>query len=219
MLCSSAWAQIRIACALVGSLGAFYTGILLINLVVALFALIAIESGSQILGRTYAVLLAAELSLDIIWFILFSTEIWKIDPLKYGKFSVLSVKVVFWMQTIGFSVRMISSIVWFQMYRLGVSSVNTALYQSADLESRGAFLHVSSPVPARQTSLSDEVLGGSIYDPAYYSSLFQDTADLGPSPEIDKQSAGSNGANSSPGLGSSHFKCYTSSLLEAPESV
>ncbi|KAH9294638.1 hypothetical protein KI387_038226 [Taxus chinensis] len=97
MLCSSsAWAQIRawwrdydkiqtlavillyiqIACALIGSLGAFYTGILLINLVVALFALIAIESSSQSLGRTYAVLLASELVLDIIWFILFSSEIW-----------------------------------------------------------------------------------------------------------------------------------------------
>lgn len=241
MLCSSpVWAHIRawccdydkiqsvavillyiqIACALIGSLGALYTGILLINLVVALFALIAIESSSQRLGRTYAVLLAFELVLDVIWFIFFSSEIWKIDPLKYGTFSVLSVKIVFWMQAIGFSVRMISSFVWFQMYRLGISSDYSAGYQPADFDSRCPLMNPPiSPAPARQASLSNDVLGGSIYDPAYYSSLFQDTADHGPACEIDRQSVGSNGANSSPRFESSHFKYYDSSLLEAPEGV
>lgn len=48
----------------------------LINLAIALFALVAIESSSQSLGRTYAVLLAAAILLDICWFILFSYEIW-----------------------------------------------------------------------------------------------------------------------------------------------
>ena len=68
---------LQIACALIGSLGACYTGVLLINLAVALLYLVSIESSIQRLGRTYAVLLAASaLALDIFWFILFSSEIW-----------------------------------------------------------------------------------------------------------------------------------------------
>lgn len=63
------------ACALVGSLGALYSGVLLANLALALFALVAIESGSQTLGRTYAALLAFSLVVDVVWFILFSNEI------------------------------------------------------------------------------------------------------------------------------------------------
>ncbi|RVX13036.1 hypothetical protein CK203_009735 [Vitis vinifera] len=63
---------IQIGCALVGSLGALYNGVLLINLAVALFALVAIESSSQSLGRTYAVLLFFSILLDISWFTLFS---------------------------------------------------------------------------------------------------------------------------------------------------
>lgn len=59
-----------------GSLGAIYNGILLINLAIALFALVAIESSSQKLGRTYAVLLFCAILLDISWFILFTYEIW-----------------------------------------------------------------------------------------------------------------------------------------------
>jgi len=59
----------------VGSLGAAYTGIVLANLALALFALIAIESGSQSLGRAYAGFLALALLLDIVWFILFTNEI------------------------------------------------------------------------------------------------------------------------------------------------
>ncbi|PON37232.1 hypothetical protein PanWU01x14_322100 [Parasponia andersonii] len=67
---------IQIACALIGSLGALYNGVLLINLAIALFALVAIESSSQSLGRTYAVLLLCSILLDITWFILFSHDIW-----------------------------------------------------------------------------------------------------------------------------------------------
>ena len=43
---------------------------------IALFALVAIESNSQSLGRTYAALLFCALLLDISWFILFTQEIW-----------------------------------------------------------------------------------------------------------------------------------------------
>ncbi|KAF8398615.1 hypothetical protein HHK36_017546 [Tetracentron sinense] len=67
---------IQIGCALVGSLGALYNGVLMINLAIALFALVAIESSSQSLGRTYAALLLSAILLDILWFILFSNEIW-----------------------------------------------------------------------------------------------------------------------------------------------
>lgn len=66
---------VQVACALVGSLGAVYTGIVLANLALALFALVAIESGSQSLGRAYAGLLVVSLVLDIVWFCLFTNEI------------------------------------------------------------------------------------------------------------------------------------------------
>jgi hypothetical protein len=47
-----------------------------INLVIGLFAVVAIESSSQRLGRTYAVLLFFAVVLDVAWFILFSHAIW-----------------------------------------------------------------------------------------------------------------------------------------------
>ncbi|KAF8035354.1 hypothetical protein BT93_C1399 [Corymbia citriodora subsp. variegata] len=122
---------IQIACALVGSLGAIYNGVLLINLAIALFALVAIESSSQKLGRTYAVLLVCALLLDISWFILFTYEIWNISSDDYGVFFIFSVKLALAMQII------------------------------------------------RQGPDPDEILGGSIYDPAYYSSLFEDGQDSG----------------------------------------
>lgn len=65
----------QVVCALIGSLGALYTGIVVANLMLALFALVAIESGSQSLGRAYVGLLALALVLDILWFILFTSEI------------------------------------------------------------------------------------------------------------------------------------------------
>lgn len=68
----------KIGCALIGSLGALYNGVLLINLAIALFALVAIESSSQSLGRTYAVLLLSAIFLDIFWFILFAYDTWSL---------------------------------------------------------------------------------------------------------------------------------------------
>ncbi|RDX62565.1 hypothetical protein CR513_59089 [Mucuna pruriens] len=67
---------VQIGCALIGSLGASYNGVSLINLAIALFALVAIESSSQSLGRTYALLLFCAILLDISWFILFGRETW-----------------------------------------------------------------------------------------------------------------------------------------------
>lgn len=124
---------IQIGCALLGSLGASYNGVSLINLAIALFALVAIESSSQSLGRTYAFLLFCSILLDISWFILFTHEIW-----------------------------------------LGASYVDTTS-RAADFDLRSSFLSPVTPAVARQISNSNEILGGSIYDPAYYSSLFEDS--------------------------------------------
>lgn len=165
---------IQIGCALIGSLGALYNGVLLINLAIALFALVAIESSSQSLGRTYAVLLFSAIFLDICWFILFSHEIWNISLEMYGKLVIFSVKLTLSMQIVGFSVRLSSSLLWIQMYRLGVSHVNNTNPQDADLDLRNSFINPATPAVVRQPSGSDDVLGGSIYDPAYYSSLFED---------------------------------------------
>ncbi|KAF3444372.1 hypothetical protein FNV43_RR14064 [Rhamnella rubrinervis] len=168
---------IQIGCALIGSLGALYNGVLLINLAISLFALVAIESSSQSLGRTYAVLLLCEILLDISWFILFTHEIWNISSGNYGTFFIFSVKLTLVMQIIGFSVRLSSSLLWIQIYRLGISYVDTTVPREADFDLRNSFLSPATPAVVRQTSGSDDVLGGSIYDPAYYSSLFEDGRD------------------------------------------
>jgi len=73
---------------LIGSLGALYNGVLLINLGIALFALVAIESRNQKLSRTYAVLLCCALPLDVSWFILFTHDIWSLLFFLYYPFSL-----------------------------------------------------------------------------------------------------------------------------------
>ncbi|KAM5582203.1 hypothetical protein ABKV19_002560 [Rosa sericea] len=170
---------IQIACALLGSLGALYNGVLLINLAIALFALVAIESSSQSLGRTYAVLLFCAIFLDIFWFILFCHEIWILTPGDYTALYIFSIKLTLVMQIIGFSIRFSSSFLWIQIYRLGLSYVvePAPTPRDADFDLRNSFLSPTAPTPAvlRQTSDSSDALGGSIYDPAYYSSLFEES--------------------------------------------
>ncbi|KAB2614175.1 hypothetical protein D8674_038891 [Pyrus ussuriensis x Pyrus communis] len=187
---------IQIGCALVGSLGALYTGVLLINLAIALFALVAIESSSQSLGRTYAVLLVCAIFLDVIWFIslhsrnlvtfsIFSILHFNVCICIYMNLSrgsgsnttlyIFSVKLTLAMQIIGFSIRLSSSLLWIQIYRLGLSYVDTsATPREADFDLRNSFLSPTTPVVPRQTSDSSDAIGGTIYDPAYYSSLFED---------------------------------------------
>ncbi|XP_044505412.1 uncharacterized protein LOC123225505 isoform X2 [Mangifera indica] len=171
---------IQIGCALIGSLAASYNGVLLINLGIALFALVAIESSSQSLGRTYAVLLFCAILLDIFWFILFSHEVWNMSSKDYGVYFIFSVKLALAMQIVGFTVRLSSSFLWIQMYRLGVSYVDRGGgAREPDFDLRNSFLSPVTPAGVaavnRQHSVSDDVLGGSIYDPAYYSSLFEDS--------------------------------------------
>ncbi|XP_030511148.2 uncharacterized protein LOC115725697 isoform X1 [Cannabis sativa] len=187
---------IQIGCSLIGSLGALYTGVLLINLAISLFALVAIESSSQSLGRTYAVLLLSSLLLDISWFFLFSHDIWNISSDKYGTFFIFSVKLTLSMQIIGFSVRLSSSLLWIQIYRLGVSHLDTTIPREADYDVRTSFLSPVTPAAARQSSGSDEVLGGSIYDPAYYSSLFEDGEENRVSVMVQNHPIGGNGSTS-----------------------
>ena len=93
----------------------------------------------------------------------------------YTSFFVFSVKLTMAMQIVGFAVRLSSSLLWIQIYRLGASYVDTAS-RTADLDLRNSFLSPAAVTPAvvRQHSGSNEILGGSIYDPPYYSSLFED---------------------------------------------
>lgn len=170
---------VQIACALIGSLGALYNGVLLINLAIALFALVAIESSSQSLGRTYAVLLFCAILLDVFWFILFTHDIWNISSESYGVFVIFSVRLTLAMQIVGFSVRLSSSFIWIQIYRLGVSSSVCVASQEPDFDLRNSFLSPVAPAAVGRSSDSDDVLGGSIYNPAYFSSLFEDRRDNG----------------------------------------
>ncbi|XVF04530.1 hypothetical protein REPUB_Repub05bG0091700 [Reevesia pubescens] len=172
---------IQIVCALIGSLGALYNGVLLINLAIALFALVAIESSSQSLGRTYAVLLFCAILLDISWFILFSHDIWNMSSEQegHGILFIFSVRLTLAMEIVGFCVRFCSSLLWIQIYRLGVSYVDSAgVPRDPDFDLRNSFLSPATPSNSllRQCSHndSDDALGGAIYDPAYYSSLFED---------------------------------------------
>ncbi|KAF8096582.1 hypothetical protein N665_0305s0005 [Sinapis alba] len=130
----------QIGCAMIGSLGALYNGVLLINLAIALFALVAIESNSQSLGRTYAVLLFCAILLDISWLILFSSEIWNISSEMYKALYIFSVKLTMAMEIAGFIVRLSSSLLWFQIYRLGASIVDTSLPRPSDSDSQNSFV-------------------------------------------------------------------------------
>lgn len=96
---------------------------------------------------------------------------------QYGPLFTFSVKLTLAMQIIGFSVRLSSSLLWIQIYRLGISYMETSVPREADYDLRNSFLSPATPVVVRQPSGSDDMIGGSIYDPTYYSSLFEDGQD------------------------------------------
>ncbi|CAA7016351.1 unnamed protein product [Microthlaspi erraticum] len=190
----------QIGCALIGSLGALYNGVLLVNLAIALFALVAIENNSQSLGRAYAVLLFCAILLDISWFILFSKEIWNISSEMYQALYIFSVKLTMAMEIAGFVVRLSSSLLWFQIYRLGASVVDTSLPRLSDSYMRNSF---SDPpvlgsdsdlrngllepfAMAKQRSRSDEILGDSIEELAYHNPPFEDCQNNITSPKVIK---------------------------------
>lgn len=89
-------------------------------------------------------------------------------------FFIFSVKLTLAMQIVGFSVRLSSSLLWIQIYRLGVSYVESSGPREADFDLRNSFLSPVTPAAARESSDSDVALGGSVYYPAYYSPLFED---------------------------------------------
>ncbi|XP_019163742.1 PREDICTED: uncharacterized protein LOC109160066 isoform X3 [Ipomoea nil] len=138
---------LQIGCALIGSLGALYSGVLFAHLGIALFALVAIESSSQSLGRTYAVLLLSAVLLDVSWFLLFSRQIWNISSENYGTSVIFSVKL------------------------------NNSFPREADADLQNSFLSPVNPSITRHIFSSGDALGGSVYDPAYYSSLTGDGKD------------------------------------------
>ncbi|CAI5981641.1 unnamed protein product [Closterium sp. NIES-65] len=61
---------------LLGTVGPTYTGVIVADVGVALFGLVAVASGYQALGRTYAALLMLMLLLDSLWLALFAPHIW-----------------------------------------------------------------------------------------------------------------------------------------------
>ncbi|KAI3989987.1 hypothetical protein MKX01_003690 [Papaver californicum] len=163
--------QIRISCALIGSLGALFNGVTLVNFVIELLSLIAIESSSQRLGRTYAILLCCGILLNISWFILFPNHTWNISSKMYGLYFIFSLRLALWMQIAAFSIRLFSSLLWFQMYRLGPSST--------DFDVRNSFMNPSVSAIGRQSSISSTISGFPLSDTAYYSVLFEDAQENG----------------------------------------
>ncbi|KAK1426343.1 hypothetical protein QVD17_15014 [Tagetes erecta] len=186
---------IQIVCALIGSLGALYNGVSLINVGIGLFALVAIESNSQSLGRTYAVLLFSAILLDMLWFILFCLEIWYISSEIYGEFVIFSVRLSLLMQVIGFTVRSSSSLLWIQMYRLGPSLVDCTVPRDADLDSRSSFM---SPITPPRVFRPTNGSVGAINDPGFYSSPLSDNQDDGSLPSGHDHQIGIDGSLSDP---------------------
>ncbi|CAA0825790.1 Unknown protein [Striga hermonthica] len=160
----------QIGCALIGSLGPIYNGVLLVDLGISLFALVAIESSSQSLARTYAFLLFCSICLDLSWFFIFSNHIWTIPSELYGAIGIFLVKLTLVMQIIGCSVRLSSSILWIQMYRLGSSYIDNSGARETDADLRNSFINPATPI-VRVPSGCDDAIGSSIYDNAYYSSF------------------------------------------------
>eukprot|EP00850_Spirogloea_muscicola_P009214 SM000051S17574 [mRNA] locus=s51:421835:422912:- [translate_table: standard] len=171
----------QLACEAAASAGPWYTGAAAADLAAALFALVALESGSQALGRTYAaLLLPATLLLDAAWLATFSRAAWHSHSGGGGDswLEVLSLKVLLLAQAAGAALRLASALLWWQLYRLGASA--GAPYALLDLENSGASGHLFTPdrgaSSSRRHSLSSaaDVLGGSIYNPAAYAtSLFE----------------------------------------------
>ncbi|KAE8735482.1 Ras GTPase-activating-like protein rng2 isoform 2 [Hibiscus syriacus] len=156
---------IQIGCSLIGSLGALYNGASLMNLGIALFALVAIASSSQSLGRTYAILLFCAILLDIFWFILFSRDIWNTSNQSNEMVLVFSLRLTLAMEILGSCVRFFSSLLWIQIYRLGASDVDScANLREPDFGVRNSFLNSRQ----RSNSDSDDAVG------SHYSSLLED---------------------------------------------
>lgn len=98
-----------------------------------------------------------------------------------GKVTVFSTQLTFWMQTTSFCLRLLSSFLWLQMYRIGAHADDRELYQPVDFDGRIGGLSFltpdSTPAASREPSQTNENIGGSIYNPAAFSSLFESTGE------------------------------------------
>lgn len=77
------------------------------------------------------------------------------------------------MQIIGFAVKLFSSFLWIQMYRLGASQIDNSIPRDTDADFRNSFLSPATPI-FRRPSVTDAFIGGSVYNPAAYSPLSED---------------------------------------------
>ncbi|KAL0418078.1 UNVERIFIED_CONTAM: hypothetical protein Sradi_1221300 [Sesamum radiatum] len=165
----------QIACALIGSLAPLYNGVLLVDLGISLFALVAIERQQSeprqdlrlppILLRFPRPLLISAVGLKLVDGIYMVISL-RTPPEFHGTFLSILVNLTLAMQIVGFSVRLSSSLLWIQMYRLGVSTVDNSGARDTDGDLRNSFLNPATPI-VRHISDCDDV----------YSSLFEDGKD------------------------------------------
>ncbi|KAG7010204.1 hypothetical protein SDJN02_26996, partial [Cucurbita argyrosperma subsp. argyrosperma] len=116
--------------------------------------LIYIQIGCALIGSLGALLINLVIALNV-------------SSKQYGPLFTFSVKHTLAMQNIGFAVRLSSSLLWIQIYRSGISYMETPVPREADYDLRNI----------RQPSGSDDMIGGSIYDPTSCSSVFEDGHD------------------------------------------
>ncbi|XP_020576123.1 uncharacterized protein LOC110021808 [Phalaenopsis equestris] len=175
---------VQIGCSMVGSLGALFNGILLVNMAVALFVLVAIACSSQMLARTYAVLLTCMIFLDGAWFVFFSGKIWNFTCNEnYGPFFLFSLRLAFSMQIIGFSVRLLSSVLWIQMYRLG--PVIWSRVPDHEPFYRRSLSSPSTEDMTRQRSMSGNIFVSNLCIATPHAPPFEDAQDKGHASEVE----------------------------------
>ncbi|CAI5464102.1 unnamed protein product, partial [Closterium sp. Yama58-4] len=173
---------------LLGTVGPTYTGVIVADVGVALFGLVAIASGYQALGRTYAALLLLMLLLDSLWLALFAPHIWSTEltsPWRQHPLVAAAVLLELTCHSLTFALRLLSALLWLQMLRLGLadSRGGTAVPSSEvhaylpAYDSLGPY-HAAvtpdlSPTAGRERAVSDEFVGSAIFHPSAFATLFQ----------------------------------------------
>ncbi|GBG83841.1 hypothetical protein CBR_g37640 [Chara braunii] len=108
------------------------------------------------------------LVLDVVWLMAFSSEIRnveQIEDIKLGKRTLWSIELGWWLELLGFLVRCVSAVLWWKMWMIG-SQNEEASYSPVGFDQR----RTTSPEDSPRNS--GEVLGGSIYNPTLYASVF-----------------------------------------------
>lgn len=99
------------------------------------------------------------------WLILFNWCLCRnISSEMYKAFYIFSVKLTMAMEIAGFIVRLSSSLLWFQIYRLGASIVDTSLPRRSDSDSQNSF--VDPPTLGSQQRSRDPDLRTSLLEPS-----------------------------------------------------